>query len=388
MSAVSPFSVFYDAQQLHKYGMLQRLITQYPKFKTRQWGIPDELVTSYLIPGLINRLTYKHFKRIGGWVQSSSVELMHRQFSSAVARDLPPGTDILYGLSSFMLEAIQEAKSKDTLTIVYHGSLHERMNKKILQAECEEFGFAPFGNWQFEWLLERQDAEFAKTDLIIVGSNVVRNTMIEYGVLASKIFVNHRGADLSIFYPVKKEDSTFRIIFCGALNPHKGVHYLVRAFSELALPDAELWLIGLPPEDRRLKEILQKYANDNIVMKGTFPKKELKKIFCQGSLFVLPSLGDGFPAVVSQAMACGLPVIVTDMTGWADGVIDGQNGFTVRSRSVEMLKEKIHYMYKNPELCAAMGRNALETVKDGYNWDAYGERLLNLLNHVYNLKRK
>jgi glycosyltransferase involved in cell wall biosynthesis len=82
-------------------------------------------------------------------------------------------------------------------------------------------------------------------------------------------------------------------------------------------------------------------------------------------------------------MACGLPVIVTDMTGWADAVIDGQNGFIVKSRSVEMLKEKILMLYERRALSTEMGKKALDTIKDRHNWDAYGERLQELLSHVY-----
>lgn len=387
MCAPSRFTIFDAAKQLHKCGMLHQLITQYPRFKTRQWEIPDELVSSFLFTGAINRLIYKSLD----WRytdKSRAIELMHRQFTKTVSRHVRPGTDILYGLSSFMLEAIPWAISNRVLSIVDHGSLHQRAEKEILKAECDKYGFSPFGNWQYNWLLEKEDAEFAGADFIFVASSLARKTMIDYQVPSPKIVVNHLGADLSMFCPGEKRDDIFRVIFCGGLTPLKGVHYLVRAFSELNIPHSELWLIGAPPGDSRLHALLNKYWNDNIVIKGTFPQNELRGIFCQGSVFVLPSLSDGWGLVVLQAMACGLPVIVSDMTGAADAVKDGINGFIVSAQSVELLKEKILCLYENTALRGDMGRNALETVKKDYSWDAYGERLRHVLSDLYMSSRK
>ncbi|MEW6603010.1 MAG: glycosyltransferase family 4 protein, partial [Nitrospirota bacterium] len=317
MCAPARFTIFDGAKQLLKHGMLRQLITQYPKFKTRQWGIPDEIVTSTLLTGVANLCIYKSLSsRLVN--KSRAVEIMHRLFANTVSRHIPADTDVLYGLSSFMLETLQYAKSNGILSFVDHGSLHQRKEKEILAAECEQFGFSPFGNWQYDWLLDKEDAEFAGSDFIVVASSLARKTLINNQVPASKIYVNPLGVDMTLFYPGEKKDDIFRIIFCGGLNPLKGVHYLVKAFHELNLPNSELWLIGTPPNDDRFLAVLNKHSGNNVTMKGTFPQSELRKLFCQGSVFVLPSLSDGWGLVVLQAMACGLPVIVSDMTGAAD----------------------------------------------------------------------
>lgn len=383
MCAASRFWIFDGAKQLHKYGMLHQLITQYPKYKTKQWGIPDELVSSFLLSGILNISIYRFFHGLGLSLRSKLIESMHKQFSLKVSRHFPLDTDILYGLSSFMLEAIQRSKSERIISVIDHGSLHEKVEKRILSEECEKFGFTPFGNWQYDWLLSREDEEFALADCIMTSSTLARNTLVEQGVPLSKIYLNRFGTDLSMFYPGEKKDDIFRLIFCGGIVPRKGVHYLVQAFSELNIQNSELWLIGTPPTDRRLQAILHNYWNDNIIMKGTFPQSELRRIFCQGSVFVHPSLADGWGLVVLQAMACGLPVIVTDMTGAAEAVTDGKNGFIINAQSVDKLKEKILYLYENSSLCTDMGKYAIETARDEYSWDAYGKRLRDILSNVY-----
>ena len=226
-----------------------------------------------------------------------------------------------------MLEAIQWAKTKRIISIVVNGGEHERSVQRMMLEECEKFGFAKFGNPQFDWLIEKEESEFANTDYILVNSNLSKETMIEEGVPASKIIVNFLGVNLSMFSPGKRDDDRFRVIYCSGMVPRKGVHYLLRAFDELALPQSELWLVGSPPQDKRMKTILREHMSDNVFFKGAFPQHKLRDIYTQGAVFVMPSLSDGIGSVVLQAMACGLPVIVTDKTGAKEAVTDGADGF-------------------------------------------------------------
>ena len=141
-----------------------------------------------------------------------------------------------------------------------------------------------------------------------------------------------------MFSPTVKRDSVFRLIFGGGLVIRKGVHYLLQAFAELNLPKAELLLIG--PVTEEIRPFLKKYA-------GSFrqinyqPLSELYNFYSQGSVFVFPSLEEGHGLVISQAMACGLPVIVSTNTIAHDLVREGADGFVIPVRDVDALKEKI-----------------------------------------------
>ncbi len=133
--------------------------------------------------------------------------------------------------------------------------------------------------------------------------------MVEEGVPKEKILVNPCGVALDQFRPGIKADKVFRIIQCGSINHRKGVHLLLRAFHELRLPNAELWLVGGDPEISELAPIIKRYRTDSVRFIGAVPQSELPLLYQQASISVLASVADGFGMVVPQAMACGLPVI-------------------------------------------------------------------------------
>ena len=102
-------------------------------------------------------------------------------------------------------------------------------------------------------------------------------------------------------------------------------------------------------------------------------------------IFVLASVADGFGLVVAQAMACGLPVIVSENVGAKDIVIDGVNGFIVRAGDSVELANRLQYLQKNPDQRIKMGLAARESVKNGFTWNDYGDRLNAFINDFENL---
>ena len=92
---------------------------------------------------------------------------------------------------------------------------------------------------------------------------------------------------------------------------------------------------------------------------------------------MLPTLIEGMPLVVLEAMACGLPVIVT-ANGPADIVRDGIDGFIVPERDDEAIAERLDHLFRHPELRHEMGRQAALRALE-FSWDAYAERALGVL---------
>jgi len=90
--------------------------------------------------------------------------------------------------------------------------------------------------------------------------------------------------------------------------------------------------------------------------------------------------------VQPQARACGLPVICTTNTGGEDIVRDGKDGFVIPIRDVEKLKEKLVYLYENPEICWKMGESAKQRVSQGFTWDDYGDKIIKLYADILNRK--
>lgn len=381
-SSFGTFHMFDQALQLERHGLLHRFIAGPPSQFAVKRGIPAAKVESLWLSFAIGYAQHLGKDFIPQRINGKMLRSAHDQFSRSLAKRLPAETDVFIGLSSYCYEAIIEAKKRGTPAIVDHGSLHEEFARDVLMFEASKYGFRISGNATHDWLIEKQKMEFEHANYIFALSHLAKRTMVERGVDADKIFVNHCGVSLEKFAPAKKADQIFRIIFCGSVCPQKGVHYLLQAFGELHLPNSELWVIGSTDsvrDDPYFAGFLKMHSGPNVYFKGVVNGGMLASMFSQGSVFVLPSLADGFGMVVSQAMACGLPVVVTQSTGAADLVTEEVNGFIVPSKDVKALKAKLLFLYENQDIAVQMGMYALESVASGQTWDDYGERLAKFL---------
>jgi glycosyltransferase involved in cell wall biosynthesis len=363
------FHAFNLAQQLQKRGHLDRLISTYPAFAITKYGIDSKLIYSIWHLELLFRCWQRLPVQLKG---DRNLQLwFSEQFDRSVANYLSPGFELFVGWSGFNFQSLQRAKEIGAKIVIERGSSHMHYQTEILKAEYERWGLEFTAT--HPGIYEREIESYGDADRIAVPSLFVKRTFLEQGILENKLIHVPYGTSLSEFYPVPKEDAIFRVIHCGALSLRKGVQYLLQAFYELNLPDAELWLVGsIAPE---IEPFLAKYQSDRILHKGTHPQSQLRWFYSQCSVFCLASIEEGLAMVQAQAMACGLPAIHTTNTGGEDIVRDGIDGFCIAIQSVEALKEKILFFYDNADKRDEMGRNALEQARRSLSWDDYGEKI-------------
>jgi glycosyltransferase involved in cell wall biosynthesis len=158
---------------------------------------------------------------------------------------------------------------------------------------------------------------------------------------------------------------------------------LLAAFERAALPNSEVVLIGgrSAESDRLLKPYRQV---PNTIITGQLPQPKMREWFARSSVFVLPSIEDGFGLVIMEAQACGLPVIATVNTGGPDVIDDGRNGFVVPIRSPDAIAEKLAFLYANPDQLRAMREESLLTAKNSRGWDAFAQGMLELYGELRN----
>ncbi len=378
ISVFGRFHAFDLAKQLGKANMLHKLFTTYPKFKVNEWGISNDKIRSKIILELLNRLSYK-FALNNNWFNSFIKSL----FAKKVASQLD-GCDVFIGWSGASLETLVEAKKRGVITILERGSSHYSYQQSILSIEYKlqslEFG-ANYPSWQRELL------EYELADYISIPSSFVKRSFIQYGIDEKKLIINPYGVDLSQFKQVEKDDNVFRIIFAGGGSLQKGYHYLLQAFYELNLPNCELWHLGSVNDD--VKVFLKKYKTKNWILKGHQPQNELYKFYSQGSVFIMPSIQEGMSMVQLQAMACGLPLVCTTNTGGDDLITEeGKEGFIIPIRDINILKEKILFLYENQDICKKMGLKAKKRVLSGFTWDDYGDRYITHLKSIIDNENK
>lgn len=371
ISLMGRFHAFHLARELARHGHLERLITSYPVFETVKYGVPRERICSLISNEILNR----------GWLKAplwlkehyNAQYLVHELFDRHAARHLPPRPQLLVGWSSYSLHTLRRAREMGAKTILDHGSSHIVYQNEIIREEYTRLGLRSL-DFPHPKIIDKELQEYREADAISIPSLFVKKTFLERGVPAAKLLHVPYGVNLTNFYPVAKQDDVFRVIHCGNLSVRKGVHYLLQAFAELKLPGAELWLIGSLSDE--IRPFLKRFSSPSIRHLGPFPETELHKYYSQGSVFCLASIEEGLAMVQAQAMACGLPVIITTNTGGADIVRDGREGFILPIRDVAGLKEKMLYFYEYPEERRRMGEAARERVQTGFTWDDYGDKVI------------
>jgi glycosyltransferase involved in cell wall biosynthesis len=365
------FHAFDLAGELERRGYLHQLVTSYPKFVAARWGIPRARVSSVLSNELLQRAEERLPKRLRERFDAESALLDH--YARRAARRLRPGADLLVAWSASALPVLRRARELGMRTVVERGSTHIAWQTDLLESEYARFGLRP--RTASPRIVERELAEYAEADAIVVPSRFARRTFAERGIPEERVLCTPYGVSLTSFAPPQTPgDDVFRVIHCGAVSLRKGCHYLLEAFHGLALPRAELWLVGsVAPE---MEEFRRRYASPQIVFHGAQPQAELARFYGRASVFCLASLEEGLAMVIPQAMACGLPVIATPNSGAEELIREGQEGLLVPIRDVEALRERILALYRDPEQRRAMGRAALERVREGFTWRDYGDRVV------------
>lgn len=375
ISVLGRFHAFDLAKQLNQHELLYKINTSFPKFKVQEWDISVDKIHSNISIELIRRFSPNRWKK-------KAADYAYR--AQAISnKKLLNNAGIFIGWSGSSLEALQEAKKLGKLTILERGSSHYNYQMHILKEEYAFYGKEFEPNY-LTWQRELQEYELA--DYISIPSTFVKKTFIDHGIPEEKLLVNPYGVDLSHFRKVEKKDKIFRIITSGNLSIRKGSRYLLEVFDQLNLPNTEIWHIGSIHDD--IKDWLTGYKNTNVHFLGHKPQNELYQYYSQGSVFVLMSLEEGMAMVQPQAMACGLPLVISTNTGGSDLISEqGKEGYVIPIRDVEKLKEILLTLYNNPKKLAQMSENAQKRVEKGFTWDDYGDRYMKYLNQIWNKKR-
>jgi len=223
----------------------------------------------------------------------------------------------------------------------------------------------------------RKDREIALADLILVCSSLARDSFVEAGVDANRIAILPLGVNLDRFHPDRvSEDcapsSTVRFVFAGHVTAQKGVDILVEACRELARNQIpfELVVAGSYADcERHLIEELRRYGE----LIGRVPNGELGDVYRRASCLVLPSRFDSFGQVVVEAMACGLPVIVSENVGARDLVESGTNGWVIPPNDAGALYRVMAECAGDPQKLRTMGKAARKTA-ERTGWSVYRDR--------------
>jgi len=302
-----------------------------------------------------------------------------QMFQSAVLKRWSPADITQVVIGGISDRIVARAKADGGRVIGHSVTPHLNEHFAILNNEADKFGTSRTSLPSAA--IDQYKAELAGSDLILVDSKYSQRSFVERGIPPERIVRLMPGNDEMHFFPPADNEPSpldtgvFRVICVAGVCLRKGQRYLLDAWRKLNLPNAELLLVGgLSHESRK---ILKPFAGGFRHIEHV-PNHELRRYLGASSVFVLPTLSDGFPQVIPEALACGVPVITTENCGSADLISDGQNGFVVSVCDSDALAECILRLYDNADLRKSMGQAARLTVKSQNGWKNYARDLCHL----------
>jgi glycosyltransferase involved in cell wall biosynthesis len=270
-----------------------------------------------------------------------------------------------------------------TVLSVVHGDVREE--RSVLDREAEvspEFfglylGDGALDRDELDWLHDRRLRELELADRVLVPSEHIAGELVRHGAPREKLRVVPYAADTLRFRPdpSKAPGPGCTFLFAGGVSQRKGIKYLLEAWGRVRRPGWRLQLLGaLPRDPGPLRAHL-----DGVELLGRVGHAEVPTRMAAADVFVFPSLFEGSAVVTYEALACGLPSVVTPSAGSV--VRDGVEGFLVPAGDVDALAGRMERLGLDPGLRAGMSA-AARSRAEAFDWPRYHAAVVDAVRSV------
>jgi glycosyltransferase involved in cell wall biosynthesis len=269
----------------------------------------------------------------------------------------------VYAFTQVGCESLIWAQKRGIPTTLDNPNGHIRGFAQAYRMEWAKWVGGVYRGHPTDAMIERVEREYELADRIRVSSTWAKRSMVEHGVPAAKISVIPQPIDLDRFRPSWEKipsNRPLRVVFVGSLDMRKGFVYLLRAVRKIGANRVTIELVGGTGE-RGSKQLL---AAERIGLNVVVAPGDPVAAYHRADVFVMPSLEDGFGFVVAEAMACGLPIVVTDQCGAAEWVEPGKTGWVIPAGDEDSLVHALGDAIARRDELPAMGqaaRKAAET---------------------------
>ncbi len=271
-------------------------------------------------------------------------------------------------------------------------------------------------------LVARSEAEKEPVQRVMVETEIVqfadrlvaatprerKQLMTFYGADPANITVIPPGVDLELFQPIPRAEAKAHlgmpadhqmILFVGRIEPLKGIDTLIRAMARVVERDPSIrgdfcvCIIGgetgpehMSDEMRRLDQLREELGiSDIVTFMGSRDQTELPYHYSAAEMILVPSHYESFGMVALEAMACGTPVIASDVGGLSFLIRDGETGFLVPEKDVDAWADKMLLLLRRPGLREELGGRGIEVAQE-YAWSRIADQILALYDDVLSLR--
>lgn len=378
------FETSFYAQPGDTYGRLAQVLPSKLKARAerelsrrRHPDIAPRGIITHPLPELVHVLAARTAPPA---VTSSLLRWRNARFDRLVAarirRERP---DIFIGFDGSCEQSLRACKETGTVSLLFQAIGHLRSGLRILEEERRlhpEFAHVPLGDTSENWI-ERNTREALLADRVIVPSDYVRDTMVDNGRDPDTIDLLPYPVDTERFTPAMppRPPHPLRALFVGQIGMRKGVKYILEAMKILARHDIQIGLVGgVVDGSEWLQPYLGRYRHI-----ANVPHAEMPAIFRDADIFVFPSLHEGSAMATNEALASGLPVIVTPNAGAV--ARDGVEGFVVPIRDAAAVADRMARLADDPALLARMS-SAARSRAEAHDAAAYSRNLETLLDRL------
>lgn len=232
----------------------------------------------------------------------------------------------------------------------------------------------------FRWIMRTQMKRADK--VVSLGGRLTDLIKIKCEIPVSKIAVLPNAIEVSYvdsMAPRNVDRIPGRLLFVGRLFPNKGAPQMIEAVNGLADSSVSLDVVGTGPLEAELRKMVR---HPGINFRGALPEDELFRSFGRAEALILPTLGEGMPTVILEAMACRLPIIASDV-GAVSELVDDTNGKLVAPGDVESLRSAIAHVLTVPrEQRIEMGASSRRKVEERFDWEPVAEKTLDVLESL------
>ena len=234
----------------------------------------------------------------------------------------------------------------------------------------------------YRWSFETAD------QCIVTNREALLFLQLRYNLPPDRVWFVPNGVGAEFFHvrSFSGENAT-KLLFVGTWIDHKGIYYLAEAFEKVlrAIPEARLTIAGCQEPEEKVRRCFASAAQAALEVWPFVARAEISSLYAEHEIFVLPSLMEGMPLVLLEAMASGMAVVTTESSGMTDLIEDSHDGLLVIPGDTESLASAIMKLCFDGGLRERLGRAAQEKMKR-YTWSSSARRHEMVFNRAMGLR--